>query len=219
MASDSPMPDQRVGDEPPLLLADGEHADLAVGVGQRAADAVEADAARDLLDQVDLAVEVGAEGGDDRDHVVAGRARLERVEVVGVELDAERRQRSPHVLGVEVGAEHRVHPAGPQADAGALDRRRVDVDGVGRDLRARRPRRAAPWPARRCAAIAVGVDAPLEARARLAAQLEPLGAAGDAHALEVRRLQEDLGGGVGHLRRGAAHDPGDGLRRALARRR
>ena len=65
------MPDQRVGDQPALLLAHGEHAHLAVGVGQRAADAVEADAARHLLDQVDLAVEVGAERGHDRGHGVA----------------------------------------------------------------------------------------------------------------------------------------------------
>ena len=61
----------------------------------------------------------------------------------------------------------------------------------------------------------VGVDAALEARARLAAQLESLGAAGDAHALEVRRLQQDLGGTARHLRRRTAHDPGDGLRHAL----
>ena len=49
---------------------------------------------------------------------------------------------------------------------------------------------------------AVGVDAPLEAGARLRPQLQALRAAGDSHAVEVRRLEQDLGGAVGDLRRG-----------------
>jgi len=60
-----------------------------------------------------------------------------------------------------------------------------------------------------------GVDPPLEPRARLAAQLQPLRAAGDPHALEVGRLEQDLRGGIGHLGGGAAHDAGDRLRRAF----
>ena len=76
---------------------------------------------------------------------------------VGVELDAERRQRVPHVLGVEVGAEHRVHPARAHGGCACrVDRGRVHVARVGRDLRAAPPRRAAPSPVRRSRATASG---------------------------------------------------------------
>ena len=40
-------------------------------------------------------------------------------------------------LGVEVGAEDRVHPTRAETDARTLDRRRVHVDRVGRHARAR----------------------------------------------------------------------------------
>ena len=46
---------------------------------------------------------------------------------------------------------------------------------------------------------AVRIDAPLEARARLGAQAEPLRRRRDAHRLEVRRLEQDLGRAVVHL--------------------
>ena len=96
-----------------------------------------------------------------------------------------------------------------------LDRRRVLVDT--RRGATRAPATCASSSIARSAlrATRVGVDAPLEARARLAPQLEPLRAAGDAHGLEVRGLEQDLGGGVGDLGGGAAHDPGERLRRAL----
>ncbi len=201
-------PDQRVGDQPSLALAQGQRADLAVGVGQRATDPVETDAPRHFLHQVDLAVEVGAEGGNHRDNGVG---------VVGLgilEFDPERGQRGPDVFVVEAGAEHRVHPAGPQADALAFDRRRIHVSDVGGDLCAGHLHQQLHRPLG-VALDRIGIEATLEARARLAAQLEPLGAAGDAHALEVGRLEEDLGGGLRHLGGGPAHDPGDGLRCAL----
>ena len=69
---------------------------------------------------------------------------------------------------------------------------RVLVDGFRRDARAgdlgeelHRPVRVHRDP--------VGIDAPLEARARLGAQLEPLRRSRDPHPLEVRRLEQDLG--------------------------
>ena len=110
IASERPTPTSASATSRRSCWRDGEHADLAVGVGQRAPDAVEADAPRHLLHQVDLAVEVGAEGRHDRDDGVARGA-------VGRPSSASSSMPSgasdvPHVFVVEVGAEHRVHPAG-----------------------------------------------------------------------------------------------------------
>ena len=54
----------------------------------------------------------------------------------------------------------------------------------------------------------VGVAAPLEPGRRLRAQAEAAGALGDRHAVEPRHLDHDVGGGVGDLGGGTAHDPG-----------
>ena len=211
-----PHAHQRVGHEATLALTRGERADLAVGVGQRAADAVEADAARHLFDQVDLAVEVGTERGHDRDDGVAVAAILISA---GLSSSMPSGARESHTSS----ASSVVPSTAFTRDARsvirvALDRARVHVDRVGRDLRARHLDEQLHRPLR-VAGDGVGVDAALEARARLAAQLEPLRRERDAHALEVGRLQQDLGGGVGHLGGGTAHDPGHRLRHALARRR
>ena len=184
-----------------------------MGVGERAADPIEADAPRHLLDQVDLTVEVGAERRHDRnDGVAVATASL----VFGgsVELDAQRRQRVPDVFRIERGAEHRVHVRRTQGDALTLDGTRVHVDRVGCDLRVGHLHEELHRPLG-TAGDRVGIDAALEARTRLAAQLESLRGERDAHALEVGRLEQDLGGGVGHLRGGTAHDAGDGLRHPL----
>ena len=113
-----PHPHERVGHEAPFPLAHGERADLPAGVGQRAPDAVEANAAGHLLDEVDLAVEVGAEGGDDRDDGVAGVAGRGCVifrRALSSSMPSGARPRSPHVFGVEGGAEHRIDAVTPAA--------------------------------------------------------------------------------------------------------
>jgi hypothetical protein len=171
-----------------------------------AADAIEADAARHLLDQVDLTFEIGPEGGRGRDEGVA-------VAPV-VEIDAERRQRVPHFFGVERGAEHVIDAARAHPDPLGLDRVRVHVLALGCDLRTgdvgEQLHRPLGIPRDR-----IRVDAALEASARLAPQLQPLRRTRDSHRLEVRGLEEDLARGVGDLGRGPTHDPGDRLRRAL----
>ena len=110
-------------------------------VGQRAPDGVEADAARHLLHEVDLAFEVGAPRRRWRRDVSRSAPC--------VELDAERRERVPHVLGVERGTEHGVHAARAQRMRGR-HRRGVLVLASGATPRPP-PARAAPSRARRCA--------------------------------------------------------------------
>ena len=97
---------------------------------------------------------------------------------------------------------------------GRADRRGVLVAGVGSDPRACHLHQQFHRPLR-VARHGVGVDAALETRARLATELQPLGAAGNAHRLEVGGFEQDLSGGFGDLGGGPAHDPGDGLRCAL----
>ena len=103
-----------------------------MGVGQRAADVVETDAPRHLLDEVDLPVEIGAERRRRRvQHspaLTVGTGRR-------VELDAERRERVPHVFGVEEGAEHRVDATRAHLDARSFERCRILVTLLGRDVR------------------------------------------------------------------------------------
>ena len=167
---------------------------------------VEPDAPRHLFDEVDLTLEVGAERGRDRDRRVA-------VATVA-ELDAERRQRVPHLFGVETGAEHVVHPGRAHADALPFDRHRIHVFTLGCDPRAR----DLGEQLHRTLGVArdrVGIDATLEARARLTAQLEALRRLRDSHALEVGRLEQDLRRGDVDLGGGPTHDPCDGLRHAL----
>ena len=127
-----------------------------MGIGQRTTDALEADPAGHLLHEVDLPIEIGAEGG---------HGRLQRV--VGFlgarNLDPQRRECIPDVFGVEGGAEHRVHSTRAQRDARPQDRRGVHVGHVGRDARTGH----LDEQLQRAFGIArdrIGVDAPLEAR-------------------------------------------------------
>ncbi len=115
----------------------------------------------------------------------------------------------------QLDAEYLVHPLGSHVDPCGPDRLRIHVDRTGHRLRRRdlgeqfhRPHRAA--------ARTVRVDAALEAGTGLRTQAETLRRPRDTARLEVRRLQQDLGRGVRHLGRGAAHDAGDALRGALA---
>ena len=66
-----PGADERVGDARAARAAPrGEHADLLAGPRHGATDGLEPDSAGDLLDDVDLALEVGAERRSDRGDVV-----------------------------------------------------------------------------------------------------------------------------------------------------
>ncbi len=97
IASEQPNPDERVGHRAAIALERREPTDLARGLRHRPPDVVEPDAASDLLDEVDLAFQVGAErgnGGHQRVAVAHRRIGL-------VEVDAQRRQRVPHFFGVE----------------------------------------------------------------------------------------------------------------------
>ena len=107
-----------------------------------------------------------------------------------------------------------VDPARAHADALTFDRLRIHVFTVGRDARAGDVDEELHRPLG-VARDRVGVDATLEARARLTPELQPFRRLRDPHPVEVGRLEQDLGGGVADLRGGSAHDPGDGLRRAL----
>ncbi|MFN8036056.1 MAG: hypothetical protein U0V73_08985 [Acidimicrobiia bacterium] len=194
---------QRVGHQPALPLTHGQAHPPTGRPGQRPRDLVVPDAPRDLLDEIDLAFEVGPEG------------RHDRVEpaVPGVELDAERFERRAHRRIVEVGAEQRVDARGAHRDARPADRRGVHVE------RALRRRRVRDLDEELHRAIgrrghAVRVRPALEPGARLAAQAQAFRALRDPHGLEVRRLEQDLGGRVGDLRRAPPHDAGDRLRGA-----
>ena len=212
-----PDSDERVGDQPSLALARRQQADLAVRVGQRAADAVEADPARDLLDQVDLALQVGTERGHRCKQCVRSPsfARSSSARSSSIPSGASAAHTSSASRSVP---STRVHSARAHANARALDRGRVHVDGIRRDVGARDLRQELHGPLG-VDRDRIGVDPPLEAGARLTAQLEPLRRTGDAEAIEVGRLEQDLGGGVGDLGGGSPHDPGDGMRRCARRRR
>ena len=144
-----------------------------------------------------------------------GHRRDQRVAVATiVELDTERRQRVPHFLGVELGPEHVVDAARAHGDALTFDGLRIHVFALGRHA----PTGYLFEELHRALGVArdrVGVDATLEARARLTPKLQTFRRLRDPHPLEVGRLEQDLGGGVADLGGGPAHDPGDGLRDAL----
>ena len=93
----------------------------------------------------------------------------------------------------EVGGQQLVHPVGADRHVRALDRLRVHVDHAGRRARSRN-RREQLHRARGARRDVVGIDTTLEARARLRSQPEPLRGLGDTRRLEVRRLEQDLGG-------------------------
>ena len=80
---------------------------------------------------------------------------------------------------------------GAHRDARALDRIRVAVDDAVDDLGSRDLREQLHR-ARGAGRGAVGIDAALEARARLRTQAEPLRRRGDARRLEVGRFEQDL---------------------------
>ena len=128
--------------------------DLAVGVGQRAADAVEADAARHLLDEVDLAVEVGAERRR-RSRSTSSPSSSHRASASSSSMPsgASESHTSSASRSVPSTAFTRLVR---RRMRGALDRRRVHVDRVGRDLRAGHLDEQLHRRARRCAAIASG---------------------------------------------------------------
>ena len=193
--------DEHVGDEPAVALARCEPSGLAGHVRQRLGDRRQADPPRDLLDEVDLAFEVGP----------PGRGHGREVGTVALDLDAERDQRVADRFRTELEAEQLVDAVGPDRDAARSNRIRVVVDRDGRDDTARDlgEKLAGALSRRR---DAVGIDPPFEAVTRLRAQPRPLRRAGDAHGVEVRGLDEHRRGGVGHLGVTAAHDPGEGLR-------
>ena len=149
--------------------------------GTERADAVEPDAARDLLDEVDLALEVGPPRRDDR-----GAARS-----TSIPSGVRRRLMSSSESSRRQDV---VHRAGAHRRCAAAR----SASGTRRSRRAR----AAPTATSANSSIArgragrdiVGVDAAFEARARLRAQAEPLRRLGDARGLEVRRLEQDLRG-------------------------
>jgi len=55
----------------------------------------------------------------------------------------------------------------------------------------------------------LGIDAAFEAIRRFAAKSVSFGAARDAHGVEVRRFEQDVGGRVTDFARRAAHDAGE----------
>ena len=155
-------------------------ADLRRTRRNRARDAVEPDAARDFLDEIDLALDVGPPRGNDR-----GPA---------VHLDPERREQrctssSESSVARSTGSPARCGPSRARARSASGTRRSLPARAAptrpSRTAPSRAPRRRRRrWDRR-----------PLEARARLGAQAEPLRRLGDARRLEVRRLEQDLGGG------------------------
>ena len=122
--------DERIGDQAALELATGKRADLLRGFGTVRPIDVEADAARHLLDQVDLPLEVRAEGGRRGDQVV-GRP---------LDVDPERHQGVGDLAVAELRAEHGVHLRCAQPDTGA-DR---PAAGTRRRARARRSHPRSP---------------------------------------------------------------------------
>ena len=160
--------DEHVGDRPPVALRGREAADLRGVRRDRARDLVEPDAARDLLDEVDLALEVGAR--------TSGRSRRRRLH-----LDAERRRGTPRSRRSSsvVPSSWFTRSVRTVMRAGSIG---FGYTSIAPDGRLPRPRpranssiaRAAPAPG------VVRVDAPLEARARLGAQTEPLRGLRDA---------------------------------------
>ena len=130
--------------------------------------------------------------------------------------EPDRLQVAPDLVGRQVGAEDGVDPGRAH---GHGDRLR-EVGGVGGVDQA--ADHLGPGDlgeelgeAGRGPVDALGVDSPLEAHRRLRAQAEALRGAGDGLGPEPGRLQEDGGGGVGDLRRGATHDPAHPDGRAL----
>ena len=151
---------------------------------------------RDLFDQVDVARHVGAPPGHlDREPLLLGRH--EEPDRREVPLDVGARDRHAEQPGDALGAEeHRalLDRLGPE-----VERRLAQLAARHRDDELDR----APQRVRH----GQHVDAPLEAVARLARQLERPSGTADARRLEVGALDHQVGRGRAHLGLRAPHDP------------
>ena len=151
---------------------------------------------RDLFDQVDVARHVGAPPGHlDREPLLLGRH--EEPDRREVPLDVGARDRHAEQPGDALGAEeHRalLERLGPE-----VERRLAQLTARHRDDELDR----APQRVRH----GQHVDAPLEAVARLARQLERPSGTADARRLEVGALDHQVGRGRAHLGLRAPHDP------------
>ena len=166
---------------------------------------------RHLFDHVDLSFGVGAEGGNG--HVDHARRLRRAPEADGLEI-------ADNLVVAEVAAENGVDPCRAHHDPGRAGDLTPDVertDGAVVSLPRRRAEQLAQ--AQGGAVDSLGVTAPLEARRRLGPEVQPLGAAGDRHGREVRRLEQDAARRGRDLARRPTHDPADADRRVLARRR
>lgn len=169
------------------------------GRRQRRGNRVVAVNARDLLDQV-----LG-----DREIAAVARELAAQERARGLCSDVDAREQRDHLARRELRAEQAIRARRIEADlaraphgfAERLDHARRDASA--RELREQQGR------AIRRARLTVGVDAALEAVARLAVQPEP--ARGLAHAprVEVRALEQHVRGALVNLALGAAHHAGE----------
>ncbi len=163
--------------------------------------------ARDLLHQVDLLGDVGAEAGDGDPHGVGG----------GVHLEADGPQQPGDLVAGQLHPQHLPDPRGAQLDDAPGERHGVEVE---------RPRlRLAPGDgddepdhALQGAREPLGVHPPLEAVGGVGGEPQPARGAADGVPVEERALDQEVGRAVGHLAVLAAHDAGEGDHAARRRR-
>ncbi len=139
-----------------------------------------AEVAGHLLDHVDLGGGVGPEAGD-RD------VQLD-IGVLALHAEPDGREQVADLGGLEVGAQHGVHPGGAQLHPGRAGQVAPGVDHVGGELRAGRRQQLGEAAGGQLGDL--GVGPPLEAGRRLAAQVQPLGRAGHRHRIPPGQLQQ-----------------------------
>ena len=191
--------DHRVLGEPAHALRVRQQPGRAAARGERRGQALESVDARDLLDEVDLAVDV-----------VAADRRHGHVETVGGRLAAEvERAQDPRLaLDRNGDAEDRVHPALAQPQGRRRGGLVADVDRApGRVGAGARDHQLSGD--RLCVQALLGREVLLEAGGSLAAQAEAQRAAVDVRAAPVGDLHEDARRRLVHLGARAAHQTGD----------
>ena len=193
---------QGLANEANALLLHGQAAGVVPCGGKRGLDVALAPQAADLLDEIDLAGEVGTVGGGGHREVLVVNA---------LDAAAQARKAGDHELVGDLGAAEHTGASGAEVDDGSGDDQRIDVHDAGAHLGTAALLKEGGGDLGDVCAVGA-IDLALVADGGLAHEVEVAARAGDVAGGERGALEKDVHGVLVDLGVHAAHDAGKGDR-------